>query len=90
MPVDSPEILTPWLGRRTAKWLTPVLLIFGVQCWLVFGGGDYGRQYKPLMILAAVVAGLIGPVNRAFDRLWNAAARPTPKSRAGGPRWRLA
>jgi hypothetical protein len=81
MPVDSPEILTPWLGRRTAKWLTPVLLIFGVQCWLVFGGGDYGRQYKPLMILAAVVVGLIGPVNRAFDRLWNVAARPTPKVR---------
>src|SRR5580700_327325 len=70
MPADSPEILTPWLGRRTAKWLTPVLLVFGVQCWLVFGGGDYGRQHQPLMILAAVVAGLIAPVSRAFDRLW--------------------
>ncbi len=78
MPVDSPEILAPWLGRRTAKWLTPVLLIFGVQCWLVFGGGDYGRQHQPLVILAAVVAGLIGPINRAFDRLWNAVARPAP------------
>jgi Dolichyl-phosphate-mannose-protein mannosyltransferase len=81
MANDNPEILTPWLGHRTAKWLTPVLLIFGLQCWLVLGGGDYGRQYKPLMILAAVVAGLIEPISRAFDRLWNAAARPTPKRR---------
>ena len=55
MADDSPEILAPWLGHRTAKWLTPVLLIFGVQCWLVLGGGDYGRQYKPLMILAVIV-----------------------------------
>jgi hypothetical protein len=81
MANDSPEIFTPWLGHRTAKWLTPVLLIFGVQCWLVLGGGDYGRQYKPLMILAAIAAGLIGPISRAFNRFWNAAARPTPKTR---------
>jgi len=72
-----------WLSPRTAAWLTAPLLLLGVECWLVLGGGNYGHQCKPLIILAAIVAGLVRPISWAFNGLWNAAARPSPRTRRG-------
>ena len=73
----------PWLSRQTAAWLTAPLLLLGVECWLVLGGGNYGHEYKPLIILAAIVAGMIWPINWIFNWLWNAASRPSPRARLG-------
>jgi len=70
-----------WLPQRTAAWLTLPLLLLGVECWLMLGKGNYGHQYKPLIILAAIVAGLVRPINWAFNGLWNAAGRPSPRAR---------
>jgi hypothetical protein len=75
------EIARPWLSQRTARWLTPVFLVLGVQCWLVLGEGEYGHQDKPLLILGAILAGLIPPINRAFDYFWKAVSRPSPLAR---------
>lgn len=66
------------MGRSTAKWLTPALLIFGVELWLNLGEGDYGRGYKPLLVAAAIVAGFIRPINRRFNRVWNWVSNPSP------------
>jgi hypothetical protein len=73
--------LIPWLSAPIARWLTPLFLLFGVECWLVLGEGNYGHQYKPLLILGSIVAGLIPPINRAFDRVWQALAHPSPAAR---------
>ncbi|HEY1922966.1 MAG TPA: hypothetical protein VGG44_09485, partial [Tepidisphaeraceae bacterium] len=69
MPPDKSQTLTPkiapesiapsWLSHRTAVWLTPLFLFLGIECWLVIGKGNYGHQDKPLMILAAIIAGMI-------------------------------
>ncbi|MGD0389795.1 MAG: hypothetical protein ABSC42_12670 [Tepidisphaeraceae bacterium] len=77
----APEATNGWITPRVARWLTLPLLLLGVECWLVLGGGNYGHQDKPLIILAAIAAGLIRPINWAFDGLWNAAARPSPRMR---------
>jgi hypothetical protein len=89
MPANSsncqPEFVsTPpdprWLSRRVAMGLTPILLIFGLECWLVLGGGNYGRLHRLLFVIAAIVAGLIPPIRRAIQFLWNA-ANTTPRKR---------
>ncbi len=88
MPADNSETLvlptsaTPsWISRRTAAWLTPVLLIFGIQCWLVVGQGNYGHQHQTLLILAAIICGLIPPIRNAFNWLWKAVEHPSPRTR---------
>jgi hypothetical protein len=69
------------ISPRTARILAPILLILGVQCWLLLGEGNYGHQYKPLIILLSILAGLIPPFARALNRLWNAIAQPSPAAR---------
>ncbi|MGD0463359.1 MAG: glycosyltransferase family 39 protein [Tepidisphaeraceae bacterium] len=87
MPADNrqpPEPQTstlPWLSPRTAAWLTPVFLFVGVECWLVVGKGNYGHQHQPLLILAAVVCGFLPPIRQAFNWLWKALERPSPRTR---------
>jgi hypothetical protein len=82
MQVVEAEMRTSWMSRRTAKWLTPVLLVFGVELWLTLGEGDYGHQiYKPLVILAIAAAGLIGPIHRGFERVWVSLERPGSRTR---------
>ncbi|MGD0768991.1 MAG: hypothetical protein ABSB42_12470 [Tepidisphaeraceae bacterium] len=76
-PGGAAEDTINWLSSRIARWLTLGLLAFGVECWLVFGQGNYGHQNKPRMILIAIVAGLIPPINRAFNWLWNVLAAPS-------------
>jgi len=80
MPADNTHI-PHWLSPRTAKWLLPLLLILGVQCWLVLGQGNYGHFDKLAAISLAIFLGLIPPVNRALSRCWNSLAHPTPALR---------
>ena len=100
----NPDLL-PGLSPHTARRLTPLFLLFGVGCWLVFGEGNYGHldnvkpilsaitakhwltafdlylQFKPLVILSAIILGLIPFINRGFDRAWRAIAHPSPAAR---------
>jgi Dolichyl-phosphate-mannose-protein mannosyltransferase len=78
----APQFVTPaWLSHRTAVWLTPIFLFLGIECWLVVGKGNYGHQNKPLMILAAIICGLIPPIRRAFNWLWQSVENPSPRAR---------
>jgi hypothetical protein len=70
-----------FLSPRVSKWLTLGLLVFGVECWLVLGKGNYGHQHQPLLILAAVICGLVPPIREAFNWLWKAVERPSPRAR---------
>jgi len=70
-----------WLSPRVALWLTPVLLVLGVECWLVEGGGNYGHRHQPLLILGAIVCGLIPPIAAIFERLWKTVQHPSPGTR---------
>lgn len=70
-----------WLSPRLAKWLTPALLVFGVECWLVVGKDNYGHQHQPLLILAAIICGFIRPIRDAFNWLWKTVERPSSRTR---------
>jgi len=77
----APETSTlPWISRRTAAWLTPAFLFLGVECWLVLGKGIYGNQHQPLLILAAIICGFIPPIRNAFNYMWKAVERPSPRT----------
>jgi hypothetical protein len=82
---DIPSTVPPspisWLNPRLARWLVPILLLFGIECWLVLGAGDYGPPRKSRILLACLIAGLIPPINRAFNRLYIAIASPSPRTR---------
>ncbi len=82
---DIPSTVPPspisWLSPRLARWLVPILLLLGVECWLVLGAGDYGPPRKSRILLACLIAGLIPPINRAFNRLYIAIAHPSPRTR---------
>src|ERR1700728_1227237 len=80
MPDDNPSTIG-WLNPRIARWLTPILLLFGLECSLVLGKANYANLRLLAMILSAVALGLIPPVNRAFNCLWNAIAAPSPAAR---------
>ena len=45
---------------------TVLLLVLGVQLWLIVGTGDYGLSKQRYLLLAALVVALIPPINRAF------------------------
>src|SRR5579862_5830780 len=47
-----------------------LLLIVGIQFWLLFGGGNYGRHHAVWWIAIAVIAGIIPPIRRIIDRAW--------------------
>jgi hypothetical protein len=82
---DIPSTVPPsgisWLSPRLTRWLVPILLLFGIECWLVLGAGDYGPPRKSRFLLACLIAGLIPPVSRAFNRLYIAIASPSPRTR---------
>ena len=60
-----------------------LLLVMGVQTWLVLGHDDYGHRHEVRWLIVAVVAGLIPPARRGFNRLWGAVARPSQFRRVG-------
>src|SRR5208337_2348586 len=63
------------------RLLTPLLFALGIECWLTLGGGNYGHRHQPLLLLIALVLGMVPPVNRLFNRAWNAVANPSQAQR---------
>lgn len=69
--MDQPQ-LSPWKIRIPAALLGG----FGLELWLFLGKGDYGHRYEFRILAVAILAGLIPPVRRGFNWLWETASRP--------------
>jgi hypothetical protein len=80
-PEQSAWKQSAWLGPHTARWLTPILLLLGVECWLILGEGNWGFQNKPGWIGLAILAGLFPPIARLVNRFWLFVAHPRLKTR---------
>ncbi len=66
---------------RAKKVITALLLIVGVQAWLIVGRSDYGRNYQlGLLVLAAVFAA-IPPANRFLAAILYRLRRPRTAAR---------
>jgi hypothetical protein len=58
-----------------------LLLLLGVQSWLLLGHGDYGHRHEFRWIAVALFAGLIPPIRRGLNRAWERIARPGDRTR---------
>ena len=77
---DRAFILSPRVLARTA----PLLLILGVQCWLVFGGIDYGLTFQRKLLVAAALASLIPPINQYFFAFLERIRHPSHRKKIVG------
>jgi hypothetical protein len=59
--------MRPWLRY----FVVIGLLIFGLESWLTFLHGLYGRYYQPRAILIAVLVAAVWPVSTRFLKLMN-------------------
>lgn len=48
------------LSSRARQIIVPLLILVGVQCWLILGRGDYGRSFQRYLLLGAVAVALLG------------------------------
>jgi hypothetical protein len=83
-PTDYESKLVPAakISPRTSKIVGPILVLVGIEFWLIFGEGNYGHQHKPLLILLSIALAVIPPLNRLFNRGWTVIAHPSARSRA--------
>ncbi|HEY7087774.1 MAG TPA: glycosyltransferase family 39 protein, partial [Tepidisphaeraceae bacterium] len=83
---DRPPVLdyaaprTPMLRPGVRSWVAGLLVIVGIQCWLIFGRSDYGRNIQLKLLLATLILGLIPPVNRLFGAFLDRIRRPSPQA----------
>src|SRR5690242_4439788 len=77
-----PDATAAPISSRVRKWITPLLIILGVQCWLVIGHGDYGQPIQQKLLLVAVgvalIGGLVPAVNRAATIILERIRHPSP------------
>jgi hypothetical protein len=76
-PIAPPPGMSPLVARIAAM----LLLIVGVQAWLILGEGHSGNQHQPLLILLAIVLACVPPIRRQIDRVYRAIAKPPPLAR---------
>ena len=57
--------------------LTPLLLIFGVQLWLLIGGIDYGIWMQRRFLIVAAVLSMLPPLYRPFTQLLDRLRQPS-------------
>src|SRR5205814_1228699 len=69
------------LSRRARQVATALLLIVGVQLWLLVSHGNYGLTIQLKLLLAAFVLALISPVARAFTAALHSLRHPSPRAR---------
>ncbi|MDP9174742.1 MAG: hypothetical protein M3O30_12865 [Planctomycetota bacterium] len=82
-PPASNEGLNAWLqlSPRASKIIAWLLMIAGVQSWLLLGHGDYGHRDELRWVLAAAVLALIPPVRRGVNLWWEFSRAPSPRAR---------
>jgi len=61
------------LSPRLRSIVVPLLIVLGIQCWLIFGRSDFARTFQLWLLAGAVVVSIIPPINRtavaAIDRV---------------------
>jgi hypothetical protein len=82
--IDSPppDELAAAPHSRLRRIVIPLLMIVGIQFWLIFSGLDYGRPVEWLFLAAALVAAAIPVARAAIAGALNAFRHPTPRARA--------
>lgn len=71
---------SPVLGRRALQIAAILLLLLGAESWLVLGGGDYGHRHEFTWLMVAVIAGLIPPLRRGINALWELVRSASPRN----------
>lgn len=61
------------VGPRARPWVGGVLLIVGIQCWLILGHGHYGTRLQRWLLVAALAGAIVPPIRKqiigSLDRL---------------------
>jgi hypothetical protein len=69
------------MSPTVRKIVTLLLLVVGVQFWLVLGRGDFGNMPGPIVWVAILLVALLPPVNRRIARALEKIATPSPRAR---------
>ncbi len=68
------------MGAGLTRWvLTPLLIVLGIQLWLLVGAGDFGLSFQRKLLIAAAAASLLPPVNKRFLAFLDRIRHPTPR-----------
>ena len=78
MQRTAPEHAPPSLLRKIA---VPLLIVIGIQLWMLLGSIYWGRNYQLLVLAAAVGIGVIPPVARRVGGWLDRIRHPSPRSR---------
>ncbi len=68
------------LDPRAAQAIVWILLVGGVQIWLLISG-DYGNHHQIGLLLGAIFVSFLPPARRGAEKLWTAIARPSPRTK---------
>src|SRR3954451_2599106 len=71
-----------FMSSRFRALVTPLLIIVGIQCWLILGHNDYGLTIQLKLLLGALVVSLIPPVNRFIYACLDRIRHPSPRALA--------
>src|SRR5580692_1519153 len=70
------------IGSPMRKWIAALLLVLGVQLWLIGGRGNWGRNYQVEIVAGVFALAAVGPVRRKIFAGIERLRRPTPRGRA--------
>ncbi len=66
---------------RGGQWIVALLLVVGVQFWLIAGHDDWGRNYQVDLVVVVFAAAAVGPVRRRIFLGIEKLRRPTAAGR---------
>ncbi len=67
------------MSRRVAQVVTLLLLILGVQAWLVLAAPDWGHRIQLRLLVVALAAGCVPPVRRGLAAALERISHPSPR-----------
>jgi hypothetical protein len=68
-------------SSKTLPWIAALLLIVGIQFWLVFAKGFWGRDFQLLILPVALLAAAIPVVQRKVTGVIDSLRNPSPQGR---------
>jgi dolichyl-phosphate-mannose-protein mannosyltransferase len=76
------ELVMEKIGSRAQKWIAALLLVLGVQLWLIGGRGNWGRNYQVEIVAGVFALAAVGPVRRKIFAGIERLRQPTDRGRA--------
>jgi hypothetical protein len=61
--------------------IVPLLIVLGIQCWLIWGESDWGHPLQQKLLVGALALSLIPPVHRAIFAVIAGLRKPSVKPR---------